>query len=1169
MNTSTCRSLRTQSAALLAILPALLLAPAARAQNITLPNVHLPISEPTVPTLWGPVSALQSRITGTSSAAHYAAVKSHVDGNLSKLATSPGSYNDNDQSLVDLAKEAALLQALNVTPPSSSFASYGDAAVAALTHVGTRVSSSIGGSTTPPNLNLLQDSPRLQSMAEAYDLLRGASTNGCSTCAANDAAMRSIIDAWANAVYGDSSLNGFFGAGGHRDNWGIKGASALFTAALTLSTSSDASNWMTFANTVMLESMQNMASSAGWYRESAHYLNYGLDDLFSTAVQVQYRTGLDWLTPLKPFAQAAFDLRQPDGTEAPFEEGVPCVFPFDVFAPYYADIGGNLVWAWNHSTKDTDSWGNQQAYEATRFLAGELPTEEAPTGRVSRFANGDAHISALRTGFDANALQATLFAARDYADESHALITSYHDTNNPLDLVVAGLGQTLMPTSSGGPEVTTSPNRSYYLLASSKNVPLVNNTAPYITDASRITSDLELAGSDGAGMTGRYLDLARSTYFNGTSSTATAVARTVGLVGGQYIVVVDEMDIKAGASASVGLPLHGRGAFSIIDAFHSPIRLNWAYQGLALDTFTIASMPFSAINVTGPNAGYYASSYGAEESIEGAQINQAAGTSGAPVRSLTIFDARTSDAGTLAVEDRTQSATPLPGLLAARVTQGTTVDHVASAPQQYLPGDGGVDAGPVLSPNGIEMTNIDGVSTDALFSTVRENSGEFVSFGVGHATTLSFKGAQVLFSTNPITLSFNAVGADGGSFAADGGPTATGYIGAVSADGSSINSFAVRGLAGFDPGLAWTATFENAPISTPNFIQLADGFQFGGLVGGGTITVSPQGSQILPPIPAQTIAEGQQLAFIVPANPPNGQTLTFSLATATTYVAPNVPSIDPVTGAFTWTPGYDVATSTTPTDVVVIISASTGALTVSQACHILVTNTDRAPVLQPIAEKIVRRQSNFALQLVGTDPDGDALTYSYQPQHAFPAPLPIFDPHAGTFAWNAPANATLGTYPIDFTVSDGQLTTTQTMQLIVEDVNHAPVFSTVNGQTLPTPTTFAYGAIVNTPISLLITATDADNDPLTYTARQPRGDLPTGATFNAATHTFAWTPNALGETSIIVRVEDNYGGQSELQLTINVTEASGCTSGGVPGPLALLLGLMLLARARRRTRAAL
>ncbi|MBS2020828.1 MAG: hypothetical protein JST92_00335, partial [Deltaproteobacteria bacterium] len=410
------------------------LALAARAQNLDLPAVPLPASEPTAPSLWftpAELASVQARRASTSSAAHYNAVKGFVNGNLAGLKSNPSGQSDDTLTL--LTKGAGLLQALGETPPANTFATYRDAAVSALTHVANRETTQLINNPSDA-IDALHDSPRLQSMCEGYDLLRGSGVSQ-----SDDTAMRNKLDQWAQALHDDYNLVGLpsFGIPGHRDNWGIKAGSALITCALAMSSHAHASGWMTFGNTLVHDSFAITGSDAGWYRESAHYLNYALDDAFSTAVHVKKRTGVDWFAKLSVYASAALDLRQPDGSEADFEEGVPCVFPFDVFAPFVGDLGGQLAWAWSHSSKDTDSWPNQQFAEATQFLAGDLPDPIAPAGRPSRFVGGDAHIAALRSGFDSKAVQATLFNARDYSNST--LVSSRHDMQNPLDFTLAAL----------------------------------------------------------------------------------------------------------------------------------------------------------------------------------------------------------------------------------------------------------------------------------------------------------------------------------------------------------------------------------------------------------------------------------------------------------------------------------------------------------------------------------------------------------------------------------------------------------------------------------------------------------------------------------------------------------------------------------------------------------
>ena len=975
------------------------LALAARAQNVELPPVALPSSEPSAPSLWftpAQLAEVQARRTSPSSGPHYAQVRGFVDGSLAGLAANASALGDD--TLSQLAKGAALLQSLGDTPPpGGAFTSYRDAAVVALEHIGPREAVTVLNVLGPPSdaIDILHDSPRLQSMAEAYDLLRGSQV-----MASDDSAMRAIIDQWAQAIYGDLDLNGAFGIGGHRDNWGLKGGTALITTALSLSLNSNAPGWMTFGNALVKQSFEITGSSAGWYRESAHYLNYTLDDLFSTAVQVRMRTGVDWFAALRPFAQAALDLRQPDGTEAPFEEGVPCVFPFDVFAPFYPDLGGQLAFAWNHSDRNTDSWPNQQLAEGTRFLAGDLPDEVAPGGRPSRFVQGDAHISALRSGFDAQATQATLFAAVDFS--SATITNSRHNMQNPLDLVVAGAGEILLPTSGGGPQVTNSTHRSYYLLPSSKNIPLVNGTAPFVTDATRSAVDLRLAGRDATGLRGRYLELARATVSAGYAAPVRSISRTAALIGGQWVLIHDE--INSGSSgAAIGLPFHGRGS---IAAGAAPHFATWTFQAAALDLFSIASAPLTLTQ----SAGFYAPVYGTEEAIQGVELDAQAPS----LRALTLLVPRKATQTAPAVDDRSAA-----GLLALRVTSAAAIDHLAAG----------------------AVTRLDGVSTDAAFSAVRESAGRLSAFGLVQATQLSFAGVSILRSDAPLTLSVSLPAPAAGTAAASG------LVAEVSPDQAGTSSFSLSGLAGFDPGVPWQASFEDAVLDGQQFQQSPAGFSFNGLNGGGTLVVQPLGPRVLGPLADQTVSEGQPLAFTLPATAPAGMALAFSVSVDQPLPGTSAPTLDAATGAFAWTPGFDVASRSGPRDLVFTFFASAsasgpGAFTVSQACKVRVVDVNRAPVLRPPGDLVARRGAPFMLQLSASDPDGDPLTYAFSSQPALPA---AFDAQQGTLRWTPSADAPLGPVALHFTVSDGLAEASASSTLTIEEAEPAPVIAGARG----------------------------------------------------------------------------------------------------------------------------
>jgi ELWxxDGT repeat protein len=106
---------------------------------------------------------------------------------------------------------------------------------------------------------------------------------------------------------------------------------------------------------------------------------------------------------------------------------------------------------------------------------------------------------------------------------------------------------------------------------------------------------------------------------------------------------------------------------------------------------------------------------------------------------------------------------------------------------------------------------------------------------------------------------------------------------------------------------------------------------------------------VLAAIGNQTIDEGQPLSFTATASDPNaGQTLAFSLANGTSGLVPLGASINPTTGAFSWTPTEAQGPGTFTFDVVVTDNGSP-ALSDRETITITVTEANAAPVLNVVA----------------------------------------------------------------------------------------------------------------------------------------------------------------------------------------------------------------------------
>ena len=94
-------------------------------------------------------------------------------------------------------------------------------------------------------------------------------------------------------------------------------------------------------------------------------------------------------------------------------------------------------------------------------------------------------------------------------------------------------------------------------------------------------------------------------------------------------------------------------------------------------------------------------------------------------------------------------------------------------------------------------------------------------------------------------------------------------------------------------------------------------------------------------------------------------------------------------------------------------------------------------------------------------------------------------------------------------------------------VNNPPVLAAIGNKSVNE----------NAALTFTISATDADGDTLTYSAR----NLPTGATFNTSTRVFTWTPTYSQSgtySNVTFTVSDGKGGTDSEAITITVTNVN-------------------------------
>jgi len=192
------------------------------------------------------------------------------------------------------------------------------------------------------------------------------------------------------------------------------------------------------------------------------------------------------------------------------------------------------------------------------------------------------------------------------------------------------------------------------------------------------------------------------------------------------------------------------------------------------------------------------------------------------------------------------------------------------------------------------------------------------------------------------------------------------------------------------------------------------------------VSIIPDPSPVLDTIGSKTVDENVPLNFNVSASDSDGTIPTLSVQ--------NVPANSSFTdngngtGSFSFTPDFTQAGSYD-----VLFMASDSSQADSEIVNITVNNINRAPVISPIADTLVAEGSNLSFKVFSTDPDGDIadLTAAGLPVNAL-----FIDENDGTGTFVFMPNYTqAGVYSISFIASDGALSDTATVQIIVTNVS--------------------------------------------------------------------------------------------------------------------------------------
>ncbi|MBI2574383.1 tandem-95 repeat protein [Candidatus Woesearchaeota archaeon] len=331
-------------------------------------------------------------------------------------------------------------------------------------------------------------------------------------------------------------------------------------------------------------------------------------------------------------------------------------------------------------------------------------------------------------------------------------------------------------------------------------------------------------------------------------------------------------------------------------------------------------------------------------------------------------------------------------------------------------------------------------------------------------------------------------------------------ISATDADGNAITYSALNLPAGASlnassGALTWTPSFAQAGIYNVTFKATANSVEASEVV---AITVSnTDRAPVLSAIGSKSATENALLSFNISATDADGDSITYS--------AVNLPAgatLNASTGAFAWTPSYTQAGTYNVT-----FKATANSVEASEAVAITVANTDRAPVLAAIGNKSGTESSALTFAISATDDDNDVVAYS---AIGLPSGSSL-NTSSGTFTWT-PSYSQAGTYEVTFKASANGAEDSEVISIVISNTDRAPTLSAIGNKT----------GSENTAMSFTISASDPDNDAVTYSAT----NLPSGATLDASIGVFIWTPSFAQAGTYNVTFKASAGGIEASEVVV-------------------------------------
>ncbi len=263
-------------------------------------------------------------------------------------------------------------------------------------------------------------------------------------------------------------------------------------------------------------------------------------------------------------------------------------------------------------------------------------------------------------------------------------------------------------------------------------------------------------------------------------------------------------------------------------------------------------------------------------------------------------------------------------------------------------------------------------------------------------------------------------------------------------------------------------------------------------------------------------AEDTALGIILTGSDPDGDPLIYSVVSSPSYgmlsgAAPNL--------TYTPTAGYYGADAFT----FVVSDGLTASNPAVVSITVLAVND--APVLDAIGDKNVDEAKLLTFTVTASDSDLPANALAFSLGAGVPTGASISS--GGVFTWTPDETQGPSVYTVTIRVTDNGTPTLddfETITITVNEVNQAPVLGAIGDKSVDA------GSL----LSFTVMATDLDVPANTLSFSLDAG-APSGASLDASTGLFTWTPSEAGIYTVTVRVTDDGSLELDDWETIRIT----------------------------------